>query len=417
MFRNLFNIENTQIAYYNMESGWELGITEAGKSIEQKVVYQTSDTYFLIDRFFKTADILEEVWLKGRGLKNGIRRDYERKMAEFWKVHQQAGKDFGRDSDIAIDSNGYPHISYINFTDWDLWYAKWDGTNWITEPVDVGAIEVGQWSEIVLLDGLPHIFYCDRSNFNLKHAWKNTANGSWNIESVKTAAGLSDVDCIHQSVVKDGLGRVHIIYGAWPGVRYLVYDKNNGYITKTYLETSNYIYHTDITLDSNNYPHISYFDWTAMQYRYKKWDGAQWLGASTIDNESIQNWQEYTNLVLDTSQNPPIPHVAYSFNNNPNNVIKYAKYNGSTWDIETVETNYYQDWSNDAMVWYKNKPWIIYTKNDSLSLILKRKSIYGWEELKLDKSLAKKKPAGPRQFLRMCLKTFISAISVMPIQV
>ena len=45
---------------------------------------------------------------------------------------------------IAIDTNGYPHISYITgFHSYcmglcDISYVRWDGTKWLTEIVDLG---------------------------------------------------------------------------------------------------------------------------------------------------------------------------------------------------------------------------------------------------------------------------------------
>src|SRR4030042_6203884 len=56
---------------------------------------------------------------------------------------------------LALDSNGYPHISYTTGGLTSLHYARWTGTQWVKEMVDdVPAIVTS-----LALDGndLPHI--------------------------------------------------------------------------------------------------------------------------------------------------------------------------------------------------------------------------------------------------------------------
>ncbi|TET90026.1 MAG: PKD domain-containing protein [Methanomassiliicoccales archaeon] len=68
------------------------------------------------------------------------------------------GYAFGLGSDIALDSNGHPHIAYLSIGD-AVNYARWDGTNWTTEVVDK-PLDVGGWLSLVLdRNDIPFIAY------------------------------------------------------------------------------------------------------------------------------------------------------------------------------------------------------------------------------------------------------------------
>src|SRR5574341_1308716 len=79
---------------------------------------------------------------------------------------------------LALDSAGNPHISYYDYTNGNLKYAKWTGSAWNNQTVD-SAGDVG-WHTSIALDsaGNPHISYYDYTNGNLKYAkWTGSA---WN---------------------------------------------------------------------------------------------------------------------------------------------------------------------------------------------------------------------------------------------
>ena len=67
----------------------------------------------------------------------------------------------GTHSDIALDGNGKPHISYVDSTNGLLRYAHHDGSEWSLSTVDPSGSVIGHTSIAVDDDGRPRIAYHD----------------------------------------------------------------------------------------------------------------------------------------------------------------------------------------------------------------------------------------------------------------
>ncbi len=63
--------------------------------------------------------------------------------------------------------------------------------------------------------------------------------------------------------------------------------------------------HTDLVLDGEGNPHISYYDETNRDLKYAFFDGDAWQ-VETVD--SVNMTGQYTSLVLDRSGNPRISY-------------------------------------------------------------------------------------------------------------
>jgi parallel beta-helix repeat protein len=116
----------------------------------------------------------------------------------------------GRHSSMVLDKNEYPHISYqdakSNWTNGDLKYASWNGSAWSIEVVDSSG-NVGFYTSLALdKNGYQHMSYHDRESGDLKYAiWTGS---SWYIETLDSVGDVG----LYTSLSIDSQGYSHISY-------------------------------------------------------------------------------------------------------------------------------------------------------------------------------------------------------------
>lgn len=84
--------------------------------------------------------------------------------------------------------------------------------------------------------------------------------------------------------------------------------------------------YSSITLDSNNYPHISYYDNDHEDLMYVKWTGSAWEKERVDMGDVVAT---YTAIALDSNE---WPHIVYVDSVG----YKYAKWTGSAWSIQLI---------------------------------------------------------------------------------
>jgi hypothetical protein len=154
---------------------------------------------------------------------------------------------------LALDSHGYPHISYTTgFASGSLHYARWTGTGWVTETVDdVPAIVT---SLALSSRDRPHICYTTPED-SLHYA--HWTGADWAKETVDTEVVT---DC---SLALDSHGRPHVCY-ITPGVagHELQYawltDTGWDHSLSTFDPDSGYPNSCSLALDSHDQPHIGF---------------------------------------------------------------------------------------------------------------------------------------------------------------
>ncbi len=206
--------------------------------------------------------------------------------------------DFYGGASLALDSNGYAHISY--YTNDDTRYAYWDGAAWQIAIVDsVGAYEPCPTSLALDSFGLPHFSYFDLSNLMLHYAYWN--GSVWITQTVDNSESID----YYNSLAMDTNDHPHIAYREYVNddLRYAYHDGST-WITQTVDSDGNLGFFPSLALDNANRPHISYHDSTNDTLEYAWWNGSQWI-IETVESGNV-GW--YTSLVLDVYGYPHIAH-------------------------------------------------------------------------------------------------------------
>jgi hypothetical protein len=112
----------------------------------------------------------------------------------------------GEDTSIAIDSQGKVHISYGDYTNYDLKYITNTTGIWVVETLDRTG-NVG-WYNSIAVDskGKVHISYDDFTNYDLKYI--TNATGVWMVETLDSTGDVG----WYNSITVDNSDRVHISY-------------------------------------------------------------------------------------------------------------------------------------------------------------------------------------------------------------
>ncbi len=234
----------------------------------------------------------------------------------------------GRYSSIALDSNDRPHISYYDYYWDDLKYARWNGSEWIINPLHTVGI-VG-WDTSLALDSSDnaHISYHDVTNRDLRYAHV-LYGGGWTTSLVDSVGIVGTAS----SIAIDSNENPHISYYDLTNQN-LKYARYTGSIwsietVDSSLDVGDF---SSLALDSNDYPRIAYYDWLNYDLKYARWTGTSWA-IETVDSDG--NVGGYASLALDSNDNP---HISY-YDGYPNQNLKYAKYTGTSWTIETVDAS------------------------------------------------------------------------------
>lgn len=267
----------------------------------------------------QTADVGEMVYFDGSG-------SFDHDANWNTEIVDYNGS-VGTDTSLALDRDDYPHISYHDWANEDLKYARWNGTDWRIEIVDAPG-DVGSQTAIALdSKDRPHISYYYQEKADLKYAkWDGI---SWKTQKVDIEAGVGT----HSSIDIDSKDRPHISYQHWirGDLKYASWNGTtwmNETVDASFISMGGF---TSLALDRDDYGHISYMDLTNWRLKYAKWDGSSWSN-DTVDPSMYTG--EYTSLALDSKGHPHISYyISMSFRD-----LRYAKWDGPAWVIETVES-------------------------------------------------------------------------------
>jgi hypothetical protein len=277
--------------------------------------------------------------------------------------------DVGLQSDIALDSTGRPHISYYA-ANGDLKYAYYDGSIWKTELVDsTGNAVASYYVTSLALDSSdrPYISYSGYED--IRYAWLD--GSAWITETVDTCYfGCSP------SLALDSHDHPHIAYNPMLVLKYIWHDGstwNEGPPSDSSLfafpiEPGWAVGVPSLALDSADRPHMSYYTEKSVDSKlmYATHDGATWqiLTVETADLVGYDN-----SLALDSADRP---HISYDDSSGTNFLsdLKYAVFDGVTWDIQDVDSDEVEDVGRCSSLALDSAghPHIIYYDGDNRAL-------------------------------------------------
>jgi hypothetical protein len=242
---------------------------------------------------------------------------------------------------VALDSHDYPHISYYD-TNYCLRYAHKTGLSWTTQIVDINYVGIDN-SIAVDSEDKPHISYWALGPLDL---WYVEPGSNWSIQTVDSNAGS------RISMSLDSLSYPHITYMAANGDLKYTSWTGSSWVIQTVENTGGSAYQTCLVLDSNNYPHISYFDAANLHLKYAHWNGSVW-SIQTID--SSYNVGSENSIALDSNN---FPYISYY--DGSNGLLKCARWTGSTWVLQTVDQ---RGIKGEIALDHGNNPHIVYSKD------------------------------------------------------
>lgn len=271
-----------------------------------------------------------------------------------------SGGIIGKDTSIALDSHGHPHISYRDQTNNSIKYAYFDGSAW--HKSFVNGSSNGLYSQIAIdSNDVPHIAFSDNTNQEVKYA---SFNGSgWNVVIVDcVSVGLLGLSL---SIDKNDIPHIAYIFSISSYFYYLRHAKLNGTIWDiTTIETGSNItmYYPSIATDNYNCIHISYGyqNPDIGQLKYAFYNNSIWT-TDVVDSGIISSYYN-SSIAVDDNCNPHISYYALS-----EHCIKHAYRDNAhnEWIKSVVETQPNDGRKSSIAVDSLGKPHIAYLFEDT----------------------------------------------------
>ena len=254
---------------------------------------------------------------------------YATNVCGSWVSQELVFTGAGFAGDICIDSLDYVHISYRDFYYNDLMYIS-DFGSWVPQIVDRPGL-VGSFNSIFVdTVGNVHISYQDSTNGNLKYV--TNTSGSWVAQTVDNNGWVGH----YTSISGDSLGNIHISYMDYSNddLKYAT-NASGSWVVQRLDSTGSVGWNTSIAIDSLDNIHITYGDLTNADIKYITNASGAWV-IQTIDggNDAFD-----PSIAMDSMDNV---HISYMVKLGSHSYeVRYITNASGSWVSETLESNSY----------------------------------------------------------------------------
>ncbi len=247
----------------------------------------------------------------------------------------ESANDVGKYSSIALDSNGYVHISYIDETNDDLRYCNNTQGSWTCDIVASYGTNFYESSIAIDSSDKLHIAYLVYNDDEGEHyaVYCNNTQGSWTCNNIRSATTLfRDIsiaidsnDKIHLAISVNINDYVGLYYynntnGAWAGDPFL-YSPGS---------CAACIEFTSVAIDSNNKIHMS-LPYITSDLRYCNNTQGSW---TCDDIDTANDVGKYSSIAIDSNDKM---HIAHYDETNGN--LRYCNNTQGSWTCQAIETS------------------------------------------------------------------------------
>ncbi len=259
---------------------------------------------------------------------------------------------YGGETSLVLDTSGYPHISFGNGI---LKYADFNGTSWTVTTIEgYTGNGLGRNSALALdVAGHPHITYYGPQPQSsvptyFRHAYYD--GSQW---FTQTVAGIAygNGAGVSYGLLIDSEGHLHTLYDG-TGVTYAYLDGSTWH-TQTIASG----FGGSLALASDGSPHASFIsypsdssDWYHL--KYASYTGSGWTvqEVTRIMTQTVMNILSPSGFVKPGATSLKfdslgVPHIAFYNDTYDAGFLRYAYLEGSTWVVETVDTQGVPGWA------------------------------------------------------------------------
>jgi hypothetical protein len=223
---------------------------------------------------------------------------------------------------------GTAYLYDLRYSESTITEANWDSATAATgEPVPQSYLSSETFTITALASGTTFYFALKTAdevgNYGgLSNVASGTTEASpWSVEVIESGVGL------YNSLAYDSSGNPAVAYGAGETIKLARWNGASWDIETVFTETD--IAGIDLAFDpGDGYPSLS---WGWGKLKFAHYDGSSW-DVTTLERKGAHN--DVTSLVYDSSGNPTI---SYRTTGRNSAALKLASWNGNSWDIEVVD--------------------------------------------------------------------------------